>query len=150
MACKGVGAAAVITNRAGAVLLVHHSYGRCNWELPGGAAEAHESLVETVLREVQEETGLAVVAEATTGIYYDAADDVLHFVFRCAVRDPAAEPEPDGHEITACGYWAAEGLPRPISDFTVQRIQDALGGRRMPLPTLIGPRRWLDEGAEQP
>ncbi len=150
MACKRLGAAAVIVNRAGAVLLVHHSYGRCNWELPGGAAEAHESIVETVLREVQEETGLAVVAEAMTGIYYDAADDFLHFVFRCALRDAVARMEPDGHEITACAYWSPEQLPRPISDFTVQRIQDALGGRRMPLPTLIGPRRWLDEEAEQP
>ena len=150
MAGKRLGASAVIINRSGAVLLVHHSYGRCNWELPGGAAEDHESIVETVLREVQEETGLAVVAEAMTGIYYDAADDFLHFVFRCALRDPAARPEPDGHEITACAYWSPERLPRPISDFTVQRIRDALGGRQMPLPTLIGPRRWLDEAAEQP
>jgi 8-oxo-dGTP pyrophosphatase MutT (NUDIX family) len=148
VAGKGLGAAAVIVNRQGEVLLVHHTYGHRNWELPGGAAEDHESIVETVLREVQEETGLAVLAEAITGIYYDAADDFLHFVFRCNLRDAAARPEPDGREIAACGYWPPERLPRPISDFTVQRIRNALDGRRMPLPTLIAPRRWLDEGAE--
>jgi 8-oxo-dGTP diphosphatase len=80
-----MGAAAVIANDAGAVLLVRHSYGRLNWELPGGASEPGESIVETALREVREETGLRAVAERLTGVYYEPELDAHHFVFRCAV-----------------------------------------------------------------
>src|SRR5213593_4202130 len=57
---RKIGAAAVILDVDGGVLLVKQTYGRLNWELPGGAAEAGESPDDTVLREVQEETGLAV------------------------------------------------------------------------------------------
>jgi 8-oxo-dGTP pyrophosphatase MutT (NUDIX family) len=138
------GAAAVIVNEEGHVLLVKHSYGRLNWELPGGGSEANESIVETAIREVREETGLAVAAEVLTGIYYDPNDDFLHFVFRCNLLDDKAIPRPDGDEITACAYWPPEALPRPISDFTTQRIKDALTGFNLPLPVTIGPRRWLE------
>jgi 8-oxo-dGTP pyrophosphatase MutT (NUDIX family) len=42
-ASKGIAAAGVILNSHGHVLLVKHSYGPLNWELPGGAAERDES-----------------------------------------------------------------------------------------------------------
>jgi len=50
-----VGAAAVILNGDGEVLLVHHTYGMLNWELPGGIGERGESPTETAVREVREE-----------------------------------------------------------------------------------------------
>jgi NUDIX domain len=46
---RRIGAAAVIVNDEGGVLLVKQTYGRLNWELPGGAGEAGESPDETVL-----------------------------------------------------------------------------------------------------
>ena len=36
---KKLGSAATITDERGYVLLVKHSYGKLNWEIPGGAAE---------------------------------------------------------------------------------------------------------------
>ena len=51
-ASKGIAAAGVILNSHGHVLLVKHSYGPLNWELPGGAAERDESPTETSVREV--------------------------------------------------------------------------------------------------
>lgn len=138
------GAAAVIVNSNGHVLLVKHSYGRLNWELPGGGSEANESVVETAIREVREETGLQVVAQTMTGVYDDPVDDMIHFVFRCQLRGAAATPRPDRDEITDCAYWPPEALPRPISDFTIQRIQDALASPGLPLPVTITPRRWLE------
>ena len=68
-----MGAAAVICDAAGRVLLVKQTYGDCNWALPGGYTEPHESIVETAVREVREETGLQVVADWLNGIYYGAA-----------------------------------------------------------------------------
>jgi 8-oxo-dGTP pyrophosphatase MutT (NUDIX family) len=138
------GAAAVILNSQGHVLLVKHSYGPLNWEIPGGGSEANESIVETALREVREETGLLVAAQDMTGIYYAPHDDMLHFVFRCQLLDATATPHPDRDEITDCAYWPPEALPRPISDFTMQRIQDALAGPGMPLPVTVSPRQWLE------
>lgn len=143
MAKKFLGAAAVIFNKDGQVLLVKHNYGRLNWELPGGGAEDRESIVETALREVREETGLQVAARQTTGIYYEAQDDMLHFVFLCQPLDADALPQANPDEITECAYWSPDALPRPISDFTVRRIQDAVTGPGMPLPAMIPPRQWL-------
>lgn len=139
---KRLGAAALILNDEGHVLLVKHSYGHLNWELPGGAAEPDESIVDTALREVHEETGLRVVAESTTGVYYDPITDMLHFVFHCRCVGQNAEFQSDA-EITQCAYWPPTTLPRPISDFTVQRINDALSGTTQPLPVNIAPRQWL-------
>jgi 8-oxo-dGTP pyrophosphatase MutT (NUDIX family) len=140
---RRVGAAAVILDLHGAVLLVRHTYGQLNWELPGGASEPGESVVETVLREVREETGLSAIPEGLTGIYYDAERDAHHVVFRCRT-DGDVTPEPHSDEISACAYWSIDGLPRPISDFTVRRVEDALGTTLQPLPVSIPPRAWLE------
>ena len=141
---KKLGAAAVILDTQGRVLLVKHTYGPLNWELPGGGAEEGESIVETALREVLEETGLHVVAQHTTGIYYDRETDMLHFVFLCQSRDTTLASQSDGEEISEFGFWSPTALPRPISNFTVRRIADAISGAKQPLPVPVGPRQWLD------
>lgn len=140
----GVSAGAVILNERGEVLLVHHAYGVENWEIPGGAGEPDESPAQTAVREVFEETGLRVRAVAATGWYYDPSVDKMGGVFLCEIE--GGEPVADGKEVSECRYWPPDALPRPISDWTVLRIQDALSGRLLPLPTVIGPRVWL--GAE--
>jgi 8-oxo-dGTP diphosphatase len=144
MPLKKLGASVVIINDAGHILLVKHTYGRLNWELPGGNAEADESIITTALREVWEETGLHVHTLHTTGIYYEPEDDIHQFVFLCQRDDPAAIPHPDAAEISECAFWPLTALPRPISDFTIRRIRDAVAGCQQPLPTLIAPRHWLD------
>ena len=138
-----LGAAAVILNDAGHVLLVKQSYGRLNWELPGGGAEAGESIVETALREVREETGLHVTAQRTSGIYYEPANDMLHFVFLCHNADANAAFRMDA-EVTECAYWPPDALPRPVNNFTARRIEDALSENIQLLPAIVGPRQWLD------
>jgi 8-oxo-dGTP diphosphatase len=139
---RRVGAAAVILDGDRHVLLVHHTYGRLNWELPGGASEPGESITETVVREVREETGLTALPERVTGIYYDSEHDAHHLAFRCRVEGDA-EPTPSSAEISECAYWPLAALPRPISDFTVQRIEDALGAPANGVPVSIPPRTWI-------
>jgi 8-oxo-dGTP diphosphatase len=139
-----VGAAALITDEEGRVLLVRHTYARKNWELPGGAVEQGESPMDGAVREVQEETGLAVSPTQLTGIYYDTEADFLHFVFRCAPTGSGAVPRPDRAEVDECVFWAPDNLPRPISDFTLLRIRDGMVGSKYPMPTLVGSRRWLE------
>lgn len=141
---KFLGSAAVILDGQGRILLVKHSYGKLNWEIPGGAAEANESVADTAIREVREETRLQVVAERLTGVYYEAETDGHHFVYLCRPVDPNQEPRPDRVEITECGYFPPDALPRPMSDFTEGRIRDALAGEMLPLPIPLGPRQWLE------
>ena len=139
-----MGAAAVIPDAQGRVLLVQHSYGMLNWEIPGGMAEPGESVLETALREVREETGLFVEPRRLTGIYYEPHEDFHHFVFLCRRLDETTQLTLEPAEITDAGYWEPSALPRPISDFTVRRIHDALLEERGVLPVIITPRCWLE------
>ena len=137
---KRLGAAAVILDSEGRVLLVRHTYGRLNWELPGGHAEPGESIITTATREVYEETGLAVEAEGTSGIYFDDQLDLHFFVFRCRQLDAYAIPAVKNSEIAACAFWSPTALPRPMSDLTIRRIHDALSGVGSLLPVIARPR----------
>jgi 8-oxo-dGTP diphosphatase len=143
LSTKLIGAAAVIADEEGRILLVKHSYGKLNWELPGGLSEANESAEDTAKREVSEETGLEVSVERLTGVYYDSGNDMHHFVFICR-RFGADMPSPSSPEIAECGFFAPDNLPRPISDFTVQRINEAINPWNHQLFHMIGPRQWLE------
>lgn len=142
MDVDNLGAAAVVLDSAGRVLLVKHTYGRLNWELPGGRAHDQESAEETALRELFEETGMTALASRLTGIYYEPEIDMHHFVFVCRATG-SNEPKPADTEISECAYWPIEALPRPISDFTIRRIEDALN--QTPISLVIVPiRHWLE------
>lgn len=146
MSKKGYGANTIIFDDQGRILLVKHTYGRKSWHLPGGGAEANESVVETAVRETYEETGLQVVATHITGIYYDPGQDFLILVFLCRSSNGRFEPLcPDLRKISECAFWPLDALPKPINDFTIRRINDALSGVRLPLPIEIPPRQWLVE-----
>ena len=138
-----VGAAAIITNDRGGILLVHHTYGPRNWELPGGGREAGEPAAGTVVREVREETELTVIRSDLAGVYYEPANDWHHFTFLCTVAE-GRDPRPDRIEISECAFWSLSNLPRPITDFTLRRITDASSGQPRPAFHVIGPRRLLE------
>jgi 8-oxo-dGTP diphosphatase len=142
MALKKVGAAAVILNDEGHVLLVKHGYGHLNWEIPGGGSEPNESPAETAIREVREETGLTAIVRHMTGVYYVEDVDGVGFVFLCDADGAATVA--DAAEITDCGYFPIDALPRPISNWTVRRIRDAVSGAGQPLPVAISVIAYLE------
>ncbi len=61
-------ASTIVTNNEGKILL-HRRSDNDLWALPGGAMDIGESIGETIVREVKEETGLDVKPEYIVGIY---------------------------------------------------------------------------------
>ena len=124
-----LGVGAVIVDEQGQVLLVRQSYGGQGWELPGGGRGRKESVAEAVRREVREEVGVELLTAELRSVYYEADVDQHHFAFLCRLT-PGAQPSPSSAEILECRFWPVDALPRPITEFTVQRIADA----RSPAP----------------
>ena len=140
-----LGAACVIFDGGGRVLLVHHTYGRLNWELPGGGSEPGEAPDETARRELLEETGLRAELDHLTGVYFEPDHDsgpMLHFVFRCRWHD-RLDPLASSPEVSDVRYWPLANLPRPISDFTERRIQDAAVDGSVRVGRVIS-RQWRE------
>ncbi|MEV7445636.1 NUDIX domain-containing protein [Streptomyces sp. NPDC091204] len=63
---------AVVRDDQGNVLLIHKTDNNF-WALPGGGHDAGETISQTVVREVQEETGISVIVEDIVGLYTDPA-----------------------------------------------------------------------------
>ncbi|MFG2750061.1 NUDIX hydrolase [Streptomyces xanthophaeus] len=61
---------ALVRDEQGNVLLIHKTDNNL-WALPGGGHDAGESIAQTVVREVEEETGVLVVVEDIVGLYTD-------------------------------------------------------------------------------
>ena len=138
---KLVGAASIIFNQENKILLVKHSYGK--WDLPGGKSEDNESAEQTAIREVDEEVGLNVKINKLTGVYYVPTYDMHHFVFISENENASHVPIPSSPEILECGYFSIDDLPRPISDFTYNRIINSLENSEAVFK-VIGPRNWME------
>jgi 8-oxo-dGTP pyrophosphatase MutT (NUDIX family) len=135
-----LGAASVIADGGGRVLLVKHGYGELNWELPGGGGEPGESAEEAARREAREEVGIEIAIARLTGVYWEPEKRAHHFVFKAhAIGRPRVA---DRAEIAELGWFSPDALPRPMSDFTRQRIRDALSEGPAVFAT-IRPRVWL-------
>ena len=63
-------ASAVVTDELGRILLIKRRDNEL-WALPGGGHDVGETIEQTAVREVKEETGLDVEVTAITGIYTD-------------------------------------------------------------------------------
>ncbi|HEY88886.1 MAG TPA: NUDIX domain-containing protein [Thermoflexia bacterium] len=106
-----VGAAGVVVH-AERVLLVRHTYGgaKGRWVVPGGFARQDELLDEAAVREVWEETGVRAEVLSLIGMrtrYVPEGGAIFCFFL---MRPLAGEVAPDGVEVDAARYFAAEEL----------------------------------------
>jgi 8-oxo-dGTP diphosphatase len=138
-----IGSASAIFDGHRRVLLVKHTYGHFNWEIPGGMALPLEAPSRTAQRELEEETGLVLPEGALSGVYYETTTrrfgPMIHFVFRHFGREGlVAKANPP--EIGDVGWFDLNDLPSPMSDFTERRIRDALADQVV-YAVIIG-RSW--------
>jgi 8-oxo-dGTP diphosphatase len=87
---------AVVHDERGRLLLIRrgHAPSRGLWSVPGGRVEPRETEEAAVVREVAEETGLAVTVGALLGRVRIPAGGVVFTVadFACRLADPAQRP----------------------------------------------------------
>lgn len=130
---------AVVRDDHGRVLLIHKTDNGL-WALPGGGHEIGESITETVVREVKEETGYDVVVETITGTYTDprhvmAYDDgevrqQFSIAFRARLIGGEARTSSESSEVEWISPDALLGLNMHPS--MRLRIQHALEDRDSP------------------
>ena len=102
-----------IENQFGHVLLLKQARGRKLWTLPGGKILRRESLIKGLNREVQEETGLKIIAPVLCGIFERPERDVITFLFRAKIKGNDDTVYPDAREIDTARY--GNSLPRQSS-----------------------------------
>lgn len=130
MAQVRVGVAAVVSDGTRWLVLRRAgAHGAGTWGLPGGHQEYGESPEDTAVREVAEETGLGVVADARLGFTDDPMPEIgRHYVtlfVRCRIVGGTARiAEPD--KATALAWLTPEQLRARADLFApLRRFLDA-------------------------
>jgi ADP-ribose pyrophosphatase YjhB (NUDIX family) len=109
-----LGADAAIFDERERVLLVRRSDDRC-WGLVSGWVEPNESPAQTVVREIEEETGLHAVVGDLVGVFARPAGaaygphSAVAVVYLCSVT--GGEPRPS-HEVLDIRYWPLDEVDR--------------------------------------
>lgn len=111
-----VGVKCVLTNED-RVLLVRHTYGRREWDLPGGSVKRQEPPVRAARREMEEELGRSIddwVALGEMFVQIDRRRDNL-YCFRAELRDPDVAIDPG--ELAAARWFPRDQLPPDLGRF---------------------------------
>lgn len=130
-------ASAVVEDDQGRVLL-HLRSDSGNWSIPGGAMEPGESLAQTVVREVFEETGVQVRPARIVGVYsdpghvvaYDDGEVRQEFSVCFACEPTGGAPSACSNESNDVRWVARSELPDlPITPAIRRRLDDHFAGR---------------------
>lgn len=107
------------------VLLVKQDYGHKFWSLPGGKMESGESIDQTAIREVKEETGLDIRLRRVVGLYSTPKQGGLAVCFEGEVTGGTLRAD---NEISECAFFTPGELPAPVRSHLHQRVEDCRRG----------------------
>ncbi len=129
---------AAVIEREGRYLLVEEAdaSGERVFNQPAGHVEPGESVLDAVIREVREETGLVFTPTAFVGLYQLRAADGRDYVRVCfAGTVGPGTPVPQDADILGCRWVEAGDLPGlPLRSPLVRRCAEAWeAGQRWPL-----------------
>ena len=129
----GVGAAAVVRDAAGRVLLVRRGVGATRaglWSVPAGFVDAGEEIRAAARRELEEETGLvAEIGEVlqVASNFHDPAKPTVGVWFAAEVRGGTLRP---GDDADAAEFFCLDDLPDlafPTDATLLARLRSAGG-----------------------
>jgi ADP-ribose pyrophosphatase YjhB (NUDIX family) len=121
-----VGVAALIRDERGRVLIVHRTYSiEEPWALPGGWLEGQESIEQTLVRELLEETGLPVRVGPVLAV--DRSRFVMVVLLAAELVDGSSlagfRPSAEVNEVA----WIEPHEARQLSPFNARLLRRALG-----------------------
>jgi 8-oxo-dGTP pyrophosphatase MutT (NUDIX family) len=123
-----LGVRAVIYDEQNRVLLVRHTY-VSGWHLPGGGVEVGESLINTLTKELREETSITLKsAPHLHGVFFNQGMAMRDHVAVFIVRDFAIEPYQSNPEIAEIKFFEVGSLPQEVTAATRRRIEEILHG----------------------
>lgn len=103
------------------------------WALPGGRLEPRETVEQTIVREVKEETGLDVVVVRKIGEYHEqGTHDGVEYDYYPAcflVKVVGGEIRPQQSEIQEIKLFSISEVPEPLAFVHNQMVGDYLASR---------------------
>jgi phosphatase NudJ len=131
---------AAIVERQGRFLMVEETDGvnpERVFNQPAGHVDPGESVLQAVVRETLEETGLNFVPEHLIGLYHLQARNGLDYLRICFCGSVPAEglAHPLDPQVLACHWMTREEIlaAGPRSSAVLHCLDDYLAGRRLPL-----------------
>lgn len=125
-------AACVVVMREGDGEWLHVSRGSdvSAWGLPGGKADAGETAVQAAVRELAEETGVAVAAEELTAVFTRLNGKFMSTAFVCRRRVPADAISEGMHSREGYVKWGPRelALQGPFAAYNEALIATMLAG----------------------
>lgn len=119
------------------------------WCLPGGHTDPGESVAETAVREIREETGLAIALDRFVGIYSRIGSDPAIHLNVFAAHPVGGSLQPQADEVIDIGFFAPDDLPADLFWWHRPAIADALAGVRGAAYTItIDPARPVGSRTE--
>lgn len=109
------------------VLLVRHTYGPREWELPGGSVRRGEPPLATAQREIREELGVQIDDWVSLGEVARALNrrrDTL-YCFQAELRERSLELDPV--EIARASWFEPDRLPTALARSVVEILGRAYG-----------------------
>jgi ADP-ribose pyrophosphatase YjhB (NUDIX family) len=132
-------ASAIVVNEADAMLL-QRRVDNDQWALPGGTMNLGETLAQTVVREVKEETGLDVEVTGLVGIYTDPSHVIeyddgevrqeFNVCFTARLRGGRLATSTESKEVRWMPLDEVDALP--MQESTRLRIRHHLDHRALP------------------
>ncbi|MFF5051716.1 NUDIX hydrolase [Micromonospora sp. NPDC000663] len=130
---------AAVRNQRGELLMIHRTDNNL-WALPGGGHDIGESISDTVVREVREETGIEVEVTGLVGTYtdprhvmaYDDGEVRQQFSICFSARPIRGEPTPSSESRQVRWVDPADLDQLDIHPSMRLRIDHALADRGVP------------------
>jgi ADP-ribose pyrophosphatase YjhB (NUDIX family) len=133
-------ASAVVADQAGGILLIERTDNGL-WTIPGGGMEVGETIAQTAIREVKEETGVDVAVQRLIGIYSNPRHVVEYsdgevrqqfsVCFACTVTGGQLATSSESRQV---GFFAPEKIKAmPVHESIRLRIRDYLESHPNPV-----------------
>lgn len=120
----------LLRNEAGEVLLCELTY-KTEWDLPGGVVDPHESPAACVVREIDEELGIAVNVERLLAVNWlppwRGWDDAMLFLFDLGVApaDLLERARLLHHEIKSARWAPLDEAVHQVAPYTARMLEVA-------------------------